>query len=166
MPPEPQPRDWKRWIARGLMVAGVLAPWAGLGAQGAIAPADSRRQALAAFFRRYDSPLLDLTGDFLDAADRHGLDWRLLPGIAMVETTAGKHARYSNIFGWNSGKARFRSPLACLEFVAERLATSPLYAGKDMAAILRTYNPANARYPDRVMKYIRQLRVAPTGSVQ
>lgn len=48
---------------------------------------ESRVDALKTFLGRYSSPLLSYAEDFVDAADRYGIDYRLLPAIAMQEST-------------------------------------------------------------------------------
>ena len=87
---------------------------------------------------------------FVRAADDNGLDWRLLPAISIVETTGGKHGTPSNIFGWDSGRARFKSVEAGILYVAERFARSPIYAGRTALGILHKYNPARKLYPPKV----------------
>ena len=122
-------------------------------------PADNRCDALVNFFKKYGSPLGKYAGDFLMAADKHHLDWRLLPGISMVESTGGKFAHNGNVFGWNSGRARFKSISAGIHYVAAQFANSSIYAGKDMQGILRQYNPARNAYPKKVMRFIEQIPV-------
>ena len=122
-------------------------------------PADNRCEALLNFFKKYGSPLGIHAGEFLMAADKNRLDWRLLPGLAMVETTGGKHARTANVFGWDSGKAHFDSITAGIRHVANQLANSKLYRGKDTQGILRQYNPDRDTYPRKVMRFINELPI-------
>ncbi len=121
---------------------------------------DPRYQALRNFFIRYKCPITNLAGAFIEAADRHGLDWRLLPSIVFLESGGGKNAPLKNLMGWNSGKAKFQTQEQGIHFVAERLANSPIYAGKDIKTKLRIYNPANKQYAQRVIAVMEQL--APT----
>jgi hypothetical protein len=123
------------------------------------ATSDARPRVLANFFRRYQCPIDGMSSNFVQAADRNELDWRLLPAIAMVESTGGKYAKGRNIFGWKSGQADFRTIPESIEFVASRLARSPRYAGKDLRALLATFNPARKEYPERVMLWMS--RIAP-----
>ena len=122
-------------------------------------PSDTRCDALVKFFKKYGSPLGKYAGDFLLAADKHHLDWRLLPSISMVESSGGKYYSYSNVFGWNCGRARFRSISAGIHYVAAQFGTSSIYAGKDTRGILRQYNPARSAYPKKVMRFIEQIPV-------
>lgn len=122
---------------------------------------DNRCQALRKFFSKYESPLEKVALVFIGAADKHNLDWRLLPAIAMIETGGGKHGRKHNVFGWNSGRARFASVEAGIHFVAERLGHSPWYAGRTAMEILHRYNPARKSYPPRVALFMTELSPEP-----
>jgi hypothetical protein len=117
---------------------------------------DPRLRVLQAFFRDAHSPLHALAVDFLDAADHHGLDWRLLPSISMVETGCGRTAVGKNIFGWDSGRGQFATFRDAIRWVASRLGDSKLYHGKDLAHILATYN-ARPEYADLVRSVMKQL---------
>src|SRR5689334_18888943 len=75
---------------------------------------DPRLAFLRNFFAQGHCPALELSGVFLEAADRYGLDWRLLPSLSFIETSGGKAARNNNLFGWDSGKAAFSSAAACI----------------------------------------------------
>ncbi len=118
---------------------------------------DDRCSMLKSFFKKHGSPLHSQAEAFLKAADEHKLDWRLLPGIAMVETSGGKHGRPNNVFGWNSGRTGFKSVEAGIQYVASRLATSPIYRGRSALGILPKYNPARANYPSTVIRFMLQL---------
>lgn len=51
---------------------------------------DARSILIADFFRGYKSPLADSAQAFVDTADKYGLDFRLLPSIAMQESNGAK----------------------------------------------------------------------------
>jgi len=63
---------------------------------------DTRIALLNQFFAKYKSPMGGLGREFVTAADRHGIDWRILPAIAYQESSLGKNMpKYSyNPFGW------------------------------------------------------------------
>jgi hypothetical protein len=122
---------------------------------------DSRCQSLRNFFLKYQSPLEKLAIVFVRAADQYKLDWRLLPAISMVETTGGKHGTPSNVFGWNSGRTRFKNVEAGILYVAGRFAESPIYAGRTALGILHMYNPAKKTYPPKVLNFMRELAPDP-----
>ncbi len=52
---------------------------------------DRRAVILQAYLAKYNSPLQYHAQDFVDAADTYNLDWKLVPAIAGVESTFGKH---------------------------------------------------------------------------
>jgi hypothetical protein len=53
------------------------------------------------FLARYDSPLQYHAQDFVDAAEKYDLDWRLVASISGVESTFGKHIPGGyNGWGW------------------------------------------------------------------
>lgn len=117
---------------------------------------DQRLVRLHEFFDAYGCPLHNLAQDFLDAADNYGLDWRLLPSIALVESGGGKNYMNNNIFGWDSARKRFPTVRDGIHTVAHRLAHSKLYQGKGLNMVLATYNQ-NSSYPPLVKYVMRQL---------
>ena len=51
-----------------------------------------RAEKIDALLARYDSPLVGYGEKFVEEADQNGIDYRLLPAIAGVESTFGRHA--------------------------------------------------------------------------
>ncbi len=115
---------------------------------------------LDTYFASYDSPLEGYGMKFVQEADKNGLDWRLLPAIAMRESTGGKQAckKVSNsIFGYGSCKINFKSIDQSIEAVAASLGgnnpnTAAHYSGKNTAQILATYNTVIPGYVKQVQK--------------
>lgn len=129
-------------------------------------PRDPRLYCVRQFFLTRDCPVHVYAEDFIAAADENGLDWRLLPSIAFIESTGGKDARNNNIFGWDNCNWRFPDTRAGIYHVAGRLANSPLYRNRDLRQILRTYNP-NPEYAHAVLRVMNQLgpsELPPAGS--
>jgi hypothetical protein len=118
---------------------------------------DPRFHAIRNFFLSRKCPIVELSAEFLAAADKHNLDWRLLPSIALLESGGGRVARGGNPLGWGSGQAKFKTAAQAIHYVAERLSISPIYAGKDLKAKLRIYNPANKDYATKVQEVMEQL---------
>lgn len=116
---------------------------------------DARRQALEQFLAPY--PGRQYSSDFLEAADRYKLDWRLLPAICVVETGCGNRAKNNNMFGWLSGRKKFYSSRQGIYHVAFRLANAEHYDGKSTKQKLKTYNPRHRAYPAKVQKLMTQL---------
>lgn len=117
---------------------------------------DPRVLRLRSFFERYNSPAANFAVDFVSAADLYGLDWRLLPSISMVESSGAKYYANNNIFGWDSCRASFPTVREGIFHVASRLANSSIYKGKNLGAILRSYNPG-PDYDDNVMRIMAAL---------
>lgn len=62
---------------------------------------DPEAQVLAAYLATHNSPLQYHAQDFIDASKEYGLDWRLVPAIAGVESTFGKFTPGGyNGWGW------------------------------------------------------------------
>ena len=139
-----------------VVIAGLVAI-PGIGStQDPTLPKDPRQSRLERFFSERASPLVKHAADFLAAADRNGLDWRLLPSISIVETGGAKDYRNNNIFGWDSGRTKFSSIRAAIHAIAAKLSTSRLYRHKTVDQILRTYNsrPEYCRRVKSVMETI------------
>jgi hypothetical protein len=117
---------------------------------------DVRLLKIKRFFSDRQAPAEARAEDFLMAADRHGLDWRLLPSVAFVESSGGKYFRNNNILGWDNGRQNFPTVAAGIHHVARRLADSPLYRGKTLDEKLNVYN-RNHAYARRVKRLMNQL---------
>jgi hypothetical protein len=120
---------------------------------------DPRLETLRKFFHLRNCPAEKLAAVFLEAADRYKLDWRLLPSLSFVETTGGKAAHNNNMFGWDSGRAKFRSASAGIHAVGYNLAKSVPYRGKRLDSVLAIYNP-DPEYGRAVKSVMRT--IAPT----
>ena len=159
-----------RLISRGLvLVAGLAAVSVSADPDSlTVKPAvstDPRLIRIRQYFLERDCPAHQYAEDFIRAADRHELDWRLLPSISMIESTGGKEARNNNMFGWDNGNVRFRTNRDGIHRVASRLAESRYYKGKTLDQTLRTYNPVG-EYGKKVKLVMAQLgpaNLAPSG---
>ena len=94
--------------------------------------------------------------DYPRPADQHTLivDW--LPAISIRETQCGVHGKGNNWLGFHPDNVTFPTPLAGIEFVANRLAEHPYYRGKTLLGKLLMYNPYPA-YPGEVQSLMRQI---------
>lgn len=62
---------------------------------------DSRAEILRDYLAQKNSPLQYQAQDFVDAADKYNLDWRLVASISGVESTFGKFIPGGfNAWGW------------------------------------------------------------------
>lgn len=119
-------------------------------------PIDPRIERLVRYFTRLHCPVVPLASDFVRAADANQLDWRLLPGISVVESGGGKAYRNNNIFGWDNGAHPFVSVRSGIHEVAYRLGRSPLYRNRDSVGKLRVYN-TDAAYGRAVLQVMSQI---------
>jgi len=124
-----------------------------------VAKVDPRSARLGRFLAKLHCPVANLANDFVTAADKNKLDWRLLPSISIVESGGGKAARNNNIFGWGNGNLKFPSIKAGLQEVAFRLGRSPLYRNHNSAGKLKVYNP-DQEYASRVLDVMNRISPA------
>ena len=62
---------------------------------------DKKAAILALYLAKYNSPLQYHAQDFIDASEVFGLDWKMIPAIAGVESTFGKRIPGGyNAWGW------------------------------------------------------------------
>lgn len=62
---------------------------------------DNKAKILSGYLASYNSPMQYHAQDFIDASETYGLDWKLLPSIAGVESTFGKQIPGGfNAWGW------------------------------------------------------------------
>lgn len=140
---------------------------------------DERAKKAAKIDTYFESKGLPLAGHGMGmvlAAEKYGLDWRMIPAIAMKETTGGKFAcpvtakrtgdiRYTyNVFGWGSCGIKFESYEQGFEIIAKNLTgnnpkTARYYHGKDTVSILESYNPRHvvADYPEQIIAIMSKI---------
>ena len=68
-----------------------------------IAQSDSRKEKVRQFLERHGSPMEANAGDIVDAADKYGLDYRLIPAIAMQESNVCKKIPHESYNCWGFG---------------------------------------------------------------
>jgi hypothetical protein len=127
----------------------------------------SRAAIVDAFFASYDAPLEGQGLKFVTEADKHDIDWRLLPAIAMRESTGGKQACKkvpNSVFGYGSCKFGFKSIEESIEKVSQSLGgndpkTARHYADKTTEQILKKYNPDSIipGYSKQVIKIMKMI---------
>ena len=67
---------------------------------------EAKAAKIDAYFAQYDLPLAGHGMQMVLSAEKNGLDWRLLPALAMRESTGGKFIckDSNNPYGWGSCK--------------------------------------------------------------
>lgn len=128
---------------------------------------DLRQQkadAIDSFFKKRSMPMEGTGKAFVLVAEKYGIDWRLLPAIAIRESSGGKQACGHNPFGWGSCKLHnFVSYEAAIEALGKNLGganprTSSYYAGKSTMEKLHYYNgTVLPEYPDEVVAIMNMI---------
>lgn len=108
---------------------------------------DARATIVANFFSGYSSPLSDFAEEFIQAADKYNLDYRLLPAISMQESIGAKRIIKGsyNPFGfgiYGDKVIKFSSFEEAIETVAKTLRTNYLDEGLTTPETIMTkYTP-------------------------
>jgi hypothetical protein len=126
-----------------------------------------KARAIDTYFKEHDMPLHGTGMKMVIEAEKNDLDWRLLPAIAVRESTGGrfKCKKVENsFFGWGSCKIGFKSTNEAIEIVARNIGgnnpkTAHHYEGKDTKEILQKYNPPSIvpRYAQQVMSIMEDI---------
>lgn len=116
---------------------------------------DRKAEMIDAYLSKKRMPLAGYGLELVIAAERNNLDWRLLPAIAIRESSGGRNACGSNFFGWASCKRTFKTISEAIRVVAQHLGgnattTKHFYAEKNTWGKLRSYNSEIKEYPNQV----------------
>lgn len=126
-------------------------------------PPDDRPGRIDAYFKNINAPLTGYGQTFVEVADACDMDWRLLPAIAMRESTGGKRMQYNNPFGWGGAHIPFQNLEEAIREVGAhvcgtRPSTEKWYNTTSTAKKLHYYNgTVIPTYPDEVMWIMKQL---------
>ncbi len=128
-----------------------------------------KADAIDSYFKEHDAPLAGYGMKFVTEAEKNGIDWRLLPAIAMRETTGGKFACKNpkapyNSFGWGSCKYGFSSINDSIEKISRALggnSENVKHYKPEMTSeqILKKYNPDSIvpGYSKQVIKIMKEM---------
>ena len=128
---------------------------------------DVRLFQLETFLENYHSPLSTYCRDFIVAADQYEIDWRLVPAIAGVESSFGKHTLpFSfNAYGWNGGNYYFENWPVSIELMNRKIRENYYDKGLDTPQkIGPVYAPPTVSWSGRVgyfMEKISQIALPP-----
>ncbi len=123
---------------------------------------DDRPDRIDAYFEKYSMPLAGYGDTFVSVADRCGMDWRLLPAIAVRESTGGKRMQYNNPFGWGGAQIPFKDIDEAIQEVGKNLCgdnpkTARWYSTPSIQKKLYFYNgTVIPTYPKEVMWIMKQ----------
>ncbi len=122
--------------------------------------AEERAEKIDAYYTKRGMPLKGYGEKMVAEAEKNNLDWRLLPAIAIKESTGGKFACYKNPFGWGSCKIKFASYDDAIEVVARNLGgnnpnTARYYKDKTTEEKLHHYNNSVVpTYTGEIMQFM------------
>lgn len=108
---------------------------------------DRRVETLGAYLESKNSPLAEFANDFVEAADKYEVDYRLLPAIAGIESNFGQVqlADSYNPFGWGGGYIYFDSFDEAIWTVSKELYERAFVLGVDTPRELApSYCPPNS----------------------
>lgn len=125
---------------------------------------DSRAANLKAFFRKHNSPLYNFAEKIVTESDKNGFDYRLLPAIAMQESTLCRTIPKDsyNCWGWGiygTTVTRFSSYDEAIATIAKGLKEQYLDKGYITASsIMQKYTPSSSgSWAYAVNKFLRDL---------
>ena len=123
-----------------------------------------KAEAIDSYFEKRSMPLEGTGMTFVLVAEKYGLDWTLLPAIAVRESSGGKAACGHNPFGWGSCKLHnFVSYEQAIDSLGKNLGganpnTAMYYAGKTSAEKLYNYNGTVVQtYPAEVAQIMKKI---------
>ena len=125
---------------------------------------DPRVRLLKARLQYYGSPLATYAQDFINASDEYGLDWRLVPAIAGVESTFGKNipSNSYNAYGWANGYFSFKSWTDSIEVVSSSLRLKYIDKGAvSINQIARRYAPPSTHWAWKVKYFMGRINPDP-----
>ena len=110
---------------------------------------EEKAAKIDAYFAKRNMPLAGTGMKMVIEAEKNNIDWRIIPALAVRESTGGKHACKSvtySPFGFGSCKINFKSWDHAIEIVATNLGgnnprTARAYGGKTLRGKLEAYNP-------------------------
>lgn len=125
---------------------------------------DARLVAVKAFFKEYHSDLLPFADNVINSADKYGLDFRLIPAIAMQESSGCKNAPKDSYNCWGFGiyakkVTKFDSYPQAIDTVTKTLAKQYKANGLETPEqIMTRYTPgSNGSWAKGVNHFMNQL---------
>lgn len=126
---------------------------------------DARIETIRQFFAKYKSPLEAYAQNIIEDADKYGLDYRLLPAIAMQESNLCAKIITDSYNCWGFGiygkkVTRFESYPEAIETVTRTLANNYIAGGLDTPEkIMKKYTPSNnGSWANSVNYFMNQLQ--------
>ena len=125
----------------------------------AIQNTDLRAKALENVFERNNSPLVPFASTYISIADKYGIDWRLLPAIAGLESSFGKRQMPNshNSYGWGGGYIYFDSYEQGIEIVIASLKKRYYDRGADTVYKIAPIYAESPTWAPRVTIFMNQI---------
>jgi hypothetical protein len=123
---------------------------------------DARIKALENFFGQYDSPLKGHARMIVEEADKNNIDYRLLPGIAMQESTLCKRIIKNSYNCWGFGiygkkVTRFENYEQAIKVISSTLSKKYIQKGyTNPEEIVQKYTPSDTGKWPAVVNLIMQ----------
>lgn len=126
---------------------------------------DARVEVVRQFFEQYNSPLAPFASHIVSSAQEYGLDYRLLPAIAMQESNLCRRVPKDSHNCWGFGiygkkVTRFESYEQAISTVSKTLALE--YKNKGLETpeeIMKKYTPSNnGAWADSVSHFMLQMQ--------
>ena len=131
-----------------------------------IVESDARKTLVREFFKKYKSDLLPYASEVVNSADKYGLDYRLIPAIAMQESTGCRNAPKDSHNCWGFGiygkkVTKFDNYTQAIDTVTKVLATQYKANGLETPAqIMTRYTPgSNGSWANGVTQFMNQLAI-------
>jgi hypothetical protein len=127
---------------------------------------DARLVAVKDFFKKYHSDLLPYADTVINSADKYGLDFRLVPAIAMQESGGCKNAPKGSYNCWGFGiyakkVTKFDNYKEAIDTVTKTLAKQYKANGLETPEqIMTKYTPgSNGSWANGVNHFMNQLAI-------
>jgi hypothetical protein len=131
-----------------------------------IVATDARKIAVRDFLKKYKSALLPYAEDIVDKADEYGLDYRLIPSIAMQESGGCKYAPKDSYNCWGYGiyakkVTKFDNYKEAIDTVTKTLAKTYKAKGLETPSqIMSMYTPSsNGSWANGVSHFMNALAI-------
>lgn len=132
--------------------------------EGSATLADKRTPILSEFLSAYHSPLAPFAEEIIEKADANNIDYRLLPAIAMQETTLCKktlpQAKY-NCWGygiWGKKVTSFNNFGDAIDTISRYFGKKKQQGTDTLDAIGKIYNPTNTNnWKENVALFMSQI---------
>lgn len=120
---------------------------------------DLRVKALERMFEKHNSPLAPYAQDYIDVADKYGVDWKLLPAISGLESSFGIHQLSGsyNSYGWGGGRIYFRSVEEGIETVLSGLKNRYIARGATTVEAIAPIYSESPTWAPRIRHFMNEI---------